>query len=253
MRERNSYSRIVQNVAGWTGLEKGKMIQLLHHCVENNISSFDNADFFARNYSDQKFGTALSESGLSRDEIQLISKYNSEDKLGLVDRIEQLLIDLDTDYLDLLLLDPSKNHKETHEAIAQLFSQGKITELGALNMNNSKMEETDIIFHAKQIGIPIQSFSDLKHIEPEFHPSEEIENFIFFDFKNHPKMAAFEEMCDKYEMTEDQLLLAWLLKHPAQLHPIINYTEKEEIAVATSIKENFLAPIDWQKINLMFT
>ncbi|HET8753465.1 MAG TPA: aldo/keto reductase [Salinimicrobium sp.] len=254
MREKNSYSRFVQNVFGWTALEKGEMIQLLHHCVEHNITSFENADFQGKNHTTQKFGTALSESGLSRDEIQLISKYNSANKAGLMETVDQVLLHLDTDYLDLLLLDNSEKNPEIHDDIEQLFNQGKILELGALNMKISEMEDSDFIFHATQINLPISSFQDLKNIIPEIHPSEEIVNLLYCDLnRNFSRFEAAAEMCKKYDLNEDQILLMWLLKHPSHLHLVINYSEKEKISAATDIREKLFAPIDWEKLNLLIS
>ena len=37
------------------------------------------------------------------------------------------------------------------------------------------------------------------------------------------------ELVEKYQATEDQLLLAWILKHPSGIHPVIGTTAKERI------------------------
>ena len=80
MRNKQTYSRFIQNVLPWSDFHKGRMIQFLHHCVEHDITAFDNSDFRGQNYMGKLFGVALSESGLSRDEIQLISKYGAPER-----------------------------------------------------------------------------------------------------------------------------------------------------------------------------
>ena len=52
-------------------------------------------------------------------------------------------------------------------------------------------------------------------------------------------------MTEKYSATEDQLLLAWILKHPAQVHPVVGTTNKERLAYAMEATKIDLTLEDW--------
>ena len=53
------------------------------------------------------------------------------------------------------------------------------------------------------------------------------------------------ELMDTYSATEDQLLLAWILKHPSMVHPVIGSTNKDRIASAIKASEMELSLEDW--------
>ena len=52
-------------------------------------------------------------------------------------------------------------------------------------------------------------------------------------------------LCEKYNATEAQLLLAWILKHPSGIHPVIGTTNKERILNAVKAVEIGLDLQDW--------
>ena len=52
-------------------------------------------------------------------------------------------------------------------------------------------------------------------------------------------------LLEKYNATEDQLLLAWILKHPAHIHPVIGTTEEQRITNAVKTLEIDLELEDW--------
>jgi len=53
------------------------------------------------------------------------------------------------------------------------------------------------------------------------------------------------ELMDKYNATEDQLLLAWIMKHPSSIHPVIGTTDKNRIINAIKATEIELEVEDW--------
>ena len=204
------------------------------------------------------FGTALSESGLSRDEIQLISKYGAPetDADKLIRTVEDALLDLETDYLDLLLLDYPHLTPEFGDAVERLRSQGKVMEVGGLNLEESQVRDFSLPLGVNQIPSTFSTRDALKNIPTVVSAAEEIDHFVWC---GHEK-AAFEngsaimiELCDKYQIPQDKLYLKWILQHPSHLHPIICSSEKEGITAAVSSREKQLDPVDWQKIQLILS
>lgn len=256
MKERKSYSRFIQNVCSWKNLEKGRIIQLLHHCISHDISTFDSADFQGDHCIGKTFGTALSESGLSRDEIQLISKFNDTNEPNeFVDAVEDILLRLRTDYLDLLLIDSPAPSGALLQNIQRLSSQGKILEIGAMSAQHQKLAAT---------GIPLRTYQDrvdfssecFKDLDSKELTSGTLTCFTWLDLEKIAqtgKSDVLDKFCHKYKLSKTELLLAWILQHPAHLHPVLLSSEKDEISSTTAMKEVDLDPFDWQEINLILT
>ena len=55
-------------------MTKAKRIELIETAYDVGISSFDHADIYGNYTTENDFGNAFSESGLSRDSVQFISK-----------------------------------------------------------------------------------------------------------------------------------------------------------------------------------
>jgi predicted oxidoreductase len=53
------------------------------------------------------------------------------------------------------------------------------------------------------------------------------------------------ELMDKYNATEDQLLLAWILKHPSGIHPVVGTTNKDRLTQAMAASKIELDLEDW--------
>jgi predicted oxidoreductase len=58
----------------------------------------------------------------------------------------------------------------------------------------------------------------------------------------HNQLGALKE---KYNATEDQLVLAWILKHPAKIHPVVGTTTKERLENAVKAVAIDLELEDW--------
>ena len=52
-------------------------------------------------------------------------------------------------------------------------------------------------------------------------------------------------LCDKYDCTEDQLLLAWLVAHPSKIYPVVGTTSIQRIENAIAALEIELELVDW--------
>ncbi len=255
MRIKNSYSRIVQATDTWEkNHRKGEMINLLHECVELDITSFSLTDFGGTNASEYVFGTALSESGLSRDQIQLLAQVTRP--TDLISRVDELLLKNQTDYLDLLLLDVSLSREEILPQLDVLFSRGKIMEIGSINL---AYPERDLI--SPKMPLMVNLFKwPLPSVEKDGKEKElNLKNLITPDFTNMAwcswnrkyeetllKDNAMQGWLDKYEATPQQLLIGCLLQHPAHIYPVIEETDRQRIEAAAAAKN-----INFEKEDLL--
>ncbi|NRD18795.1 aldo/keto reductase [Winogradskyella eckloniae] len=253
---------------------KKEMAALMNFCVENQITSFDHADIYGAYTTETDFGKAFSESGLKREDIQLISKcgiqYVCDNRQNTVKHynyskdyiiwsVENSLKHLKTDYLDLLLLhrpSPLMVAEEIADAITVLKKDGKIRDFGVSNFTPSQMDmiglRTDI--NVNQIEFSLTAHTAMHNGTLDFMTTNGIKPMAW-----SPLGSVFREdteqtrrihkqlglLMDKYNATEDQLLLAWILKHPAHIHPVIGTTTKERIKQAVKAASITLDLEDW--------
>jgi predicted oxidoreductase len=141
------FSKIIAGTMTWgvwgKNCTENEMIDLMHVCLENGITTFDHAAIYGDYTTENSFGGAFRESKISREKIQLISKCGIQtqarsgikhydySKEYIIWSAENSLKNLKTDYLDLLLLhrpSPLMQTDEIAEAIQKLEKEGKILE-----------------------------------------------------------------------------------------------------------------------------
>jgi len=273
-----NYSRIIAGTMTWGNwgkkFSKTEMIDLIHHCLDQGITSFDHADIYGGYTTEADFGDALSETDIPRESIQLITKCgiqylceNRDNKVKhynynkdyIIWSAETSLKNLKTEYLDLFLLhrpSPLMHPDEIAEAISQLKQQGKIKHFGVSNFTPSQVEliskKSDVF--ANQIEFSLTQHSAmydgtldqmmLKHIIPmAWSPMGSIYKEDTEQIQRIKKQLS--ELTEAYDATEDQLLLAWILKHPSKIHPVIGTTTKDRIKDATKSVQIELDLEDW--------
>lgn len=255
-------------------LSKIEMMDLIHYCLEQGITSFDHADIYGGYTTETDFGKALSEANIPRENIQLITKCgiqyvceNRNNKIKhynyskdyIIWSAETSLKKLKTDYLDLFLLhrpSPLMHPDEVSEAIAQLKQQGKIKNFGASNFTPSQVE---LISKTSDVSVNQIEFSLTQHqamydgtldqmIAKNITPMAWSPlGSIYKDDNEQTKRIKkqLSELTEFYGATEDQLLLAWTLRHPAIIHPVIGTTTKERIKDAAKASQINLDLEDW--------
>ena len=251
-----------------------EMISLMHHCIENEITTFDHADIYGGYSTEKDFGQAFSQSYIKREDIQLISKcgiqYQAETRNNKVKHynyskdyiiwsVEESLRNLQTDYLDALLLhrpSPLMHPQEVMEAIAKLAQEGKIKDFGVSNFTPSQM---DLISSEVPVTINQIEFSVTEH-------NAMFDGTLDYIFQNKitpmswsPLGIVFKEdteqtrrihkqlgeLIEKYNATEDQLLLAWIMKHPAGIHPVVGTSNPDRLINAIKASKIDLDLEDW--------
>ena len=238
-----------------------EMIELMNHCLENDITTFDHADIYGDYSNEGEFGKAFSESAIKRQDIQLISKcgiqYEVKDRANRVKHydygkeyiiwsVERSLKMLQTDYLDLLLLhrpSPLMDPIEIAEAIEKLKTAGKIKQFGVSNFTPSQIQliEKHVTVDANQVEYSLSSNTVMDNgtlddciIHDRLAMSwSPLGDYFREDSKATKRIKnVLTDLTNKYKATEDQLLLAWILKHPANVHPVVGTTTPERLKLA---------------------
>ena len=258
-------------------LQKAEIIDLMNHCIEHGISTFDHADIYGGYTTEGDFGNAFNDSGIERNSIEIISKcgiqYMSENRQNSVKHYdyskdyiiwsaENSIKLLKTDYLDLLLLhrpSPLMHPDEVAEAISNLKTRGLIKSFGVSNFTPSQMDllSKSIAVDVNQIEFSLTQHSAMHNGSLDHMMTHHITPMAWSPLGNvfredteqnrriHKQLGA---LLDKYNASEDQLLLAWILKHPAGIHPVIGTTTKKRIADAAKAASIELELEDWFKI-----
>ncbi|MEZ4857457.1 MAG: aldo/keto reductase [Flavobacteriaceae bacterium] len=272
------FSRIIQGCMTWGAwgkqLSKNEMIELIHHDIEWGITSFDHADIYGDYTTEIDFGNAFSESGINRESIQIISKCgiqyvgntrNNEikhyqyDANYLVWSAEKSIRDLQCDYLDLLLLhrpSPLMHPEEISKAIEKLTKEGKIKSFGVSNFTPSQMKligvknkveynqiEFSLTAHQALFNGSLDEMM-LQNITPMcWSPLGTV--FKERNDQTHRIHLVLDSLSEKYNASKDQLILAWIMKHPARIHPVIGTTNKDRIKNSLKASKMELSDIDW--------
>ncbi|WP_321254210.1 aldo/keto reductase [Psychroserpens sp.] len=275
------YSRLIAGTMTWgiwgKALQKTEIIDLMGHCIENGITTFDHADIYGGYTTESDFGKAFKDSGIDRTSIELISKcgiqYLSDNRNNSVKHYnyskdyiiwsaENSLNLLNSDYLDLLLLhrpSPLMQPEEIAEAISNLKSRGLIKSFGVSNFTASQMA---LINKYSTIDVNQIEFSLTQHSAMHDGILDHMMTNTVTPMAWSPLGSVFREdteqnrrihkqlgaLLEKYNASEDQLLLAWILKHPSLIHPVIGTTTKKRITDAANAINIELELEDWFKI-----
>lgn len=252
-----------------------EMIDTIHHCLEQGVTTFDHADIYGDYTTEGEWGNAFAKAEVSRDSIQIISKCGIQmkgdarsentvkhyqyDKEYIISSAERSLKELKTEYLDLFLIhrpSPLMEPDEISQAVAQLKTQGKIREFGVSNftpLQTGLIAKTTEVT-ANQIQVSITERSSLSDGSLDYMMTNGITpmswsplgNVFREDTPQNIRIKnKLKELSKKYDATDDQLLLAWLLKHPSKIHPVIGTTNKSRISNAMKSVEINLELKDW--------
>jgi len=250
------------------------MTELIEKSVSLGINTFDHADIYGGYTTEKSFGNALSLSKIDRESIFLISKcgiqypsdkrplkvkYYDYSKGHIRFSVENSLKNLKTDYLDILLLhrpSPLMNPKEISEEIDKLKEEGKIKSFGVSNFTNSQIKfiskETKVLWN--QIEFSLTNNHPMIDGTLDYLQENNIGVMAwsplgsFFKEKNEKQKRItilFNELSEKYNCTHDQLLLAWILKHPANIYPVLGSTNPNRLKLAVNAIKINLEIDDW--------
>ena len=255
-------------------LSTKEQADLLQFCVENGNTTFDHADLYGDYTNEADFGKAFVENGVRREDIEIISKcgilnpgqtrkgdikHYKYSKEYIIWSAEESLRNLKTDYLDTYLLhrpSPLMHPDEIAEAITSLQASGKINAFGVSNFTPSQVDMIDakIPIVTNQIEFSLTQHTamfngSLDHmIQKEIQPMSWSPLGSIFKTKNEQTdriQPVLKRLSEKYALTEDAILLAFVLKHPANVSPVIGTTNKNRIQNSNKAFQTELEIEDW--------
>jgi len=270
-------SPIVAGTMNWgvwdKNLSTSQMEHMIHICFENLITSFDHADIYGNYTTEADFGKAFKQSTVDRNTIQLISKCGIQNinarnnkikhydysKEYIIWSVENSLKNLQTDYLDVLLLhrpSPLMVADEIAEAVTKLKKEGKIIDFGVSNFTASQTEliRQKIAINYNQIQFSAThheamldgslDYMQLHNIRPmSWNPLGTVFREDIEQTRRLKKLLV--QLVDKYHLGSDTILLAWVLKHPANIIPVAGTVNIARIQALMKAVEMNLDTLDW--------
>ena len=248
-------------------------------CLALGLNDFDHADIYGHYTTEAEFGAVLKNNSSLRSKLQITTKcgikltaenrpvhtiksYDSS-KDHILASVENSLRDLHTDYIDVLLIhrpDVLLNPREVAEAFNQLQAQGKVKYFGVSNFSPSQFE----MLHTFVPLITNQVEASITHLNPFFDGTFDQSlqlglrptiwspfgggDIFTYQEKNKKILAATKPLMEKYNITLDQLLLAWLFKHPARLIPVLGTSRLERVEAAKEALNVEITHEEWYEL-----
>lgn len=262
----------------WGANHSVKEIQkLIQVCVEENITTFDHADIYGGHTTEELFGNAWKDMDLKRENLQFISKcgivmnsdkkpsalkYYNYNKDYILNCVDESLSNLKTDYLDTLLLhrpSPLMNPEVIAEAFTVLKDAGKVKEFGVSNFSVSQFELINqyVPLVTNQIEISVNEISAFENgildqlMSKGLRPTAWSVMGSYFSDQSDENIRikkVIVELCDKYNAEENQILLAFILKHPSKIIPVIGTSKAGTIRTLSQTLQIDLDLEDWFRI-----
>jgi len=267
-----SFSRIIAGAWRWHEVSSDSVERLIQTSLDEGITTFDHADIYGDHGNEEIFGSALRKNPSLRSKMELVTKcgikfpsakrpktwtkHYDTSKEHIVWSAENSLKMLNTDHLDLLLIhrpDPLLNPAEVAEAFAQLKQQGKVLHVGVSNFTTAQFEMVQKVMPfplvTNQIEISLSTTAPLFDGTLDALMKYEVSPMAWSPLgggkllrDNHGSLFS---KAAEYNATETQLSLAWLLKHPSRIFPVIGTTKPERIMESATAVKIDLDRQDW--------
>lgn len=259
-----------------------QLSDLINQSLELGITSFDHADIYGGYECENIFGKVLKENPALRQSMQLVTKcgiklvspkfpehtihcYDTT-KSHIIKSAERSLQNLNTDYIDLLLIhrpDPLMNADETAEAFIELKKSGKILHFGVSNFLPRQFlmlqSRLDFPLATNQIEVSVLCTEHFDNGNIDFLQEKRVSPMVWSPFAGGKIFSensdqanrvriVLNELAQKYQVGIDAIANAWLLVHPVNFIIVLGTGKIERIKSALMGTEIKLTREEWFKI-----
>jgi predicted oxidoreductase len=263
--------------------EKGK--QAIRAAIEAGYTHFDHADVYGGGACETIFAEVLSDTPRLREKLLITGKCgirvpgdpNEGDpkrydfsRQYLIDCVDAILLRLGVDYLDLLLLhrpDFLFDAEDVAATLGILKEAGKVNHFGVSNFRPSQLTMLQAYcpmpLVANQVEINIDTMSAF--VDGTLDQCQELNispmawcplGGVVYPAWGHKLteeqtgriQIELASQAGKYETEPWIVILAWLLRHPAGILPIVGSTRPSRVRAATKSLELEYTPVDWYRL-----
>lgn len=203
--------------------------------IESGYRMIDTAEAYG---NEKEVGNGIKQSGIDRKELFLVTKVNFKSYENAEQTVMQSLANLQTDYIDLLLLHwPFANYYAAWRALEKLYAEGKVHAIGVSNFEPDQL--LDLIAYNQVIPAVNQIETNLycqRSTERGWMDKKNVAHMAYAPLGQGNRNEMFQEpavlsLAEKYGKTSAQVLLRFLTQKGIAVIP--RSTKPEHI------KENF--------------
>ena len=162
-------------------------------------------------------GNGIVKSEIDRKELFLVTKVNYKSYEKVIETVEQSLENLQTDYIDLLLLHwPFANYYNAWRELEKLYEEGKIRAIGVSNFEPAQL--IDLIAYNKVVPAVDQIETNLycqRSVERKWLDKKNVAHMAYAPLGQGNRNEMFAEpevvaLAEKYNKKPSQILLRFL-------------------------------------------
>ena len=186
------------------------------NALETGYRAIDGAQVY---YNEKEVGEAIKESSIPREEIYLTSKNwvsnSGYDKT--IKAVNRTLKDLQTDYLDLLLIhEPFGDYYGSYRALQDLQKEGTVLSIGVSNFNSTRLVDLtmnfDIVPQVNQVETtPYFQQYEANEVMGKLGVAHQSWGPLSEGLNNLFKNPILSEIAEKYDKSTVQIILRWLV------------------------------------------
>lgn len=272
-------------------------LEIIKAALDAGIDYFDTADCYHNGLCSTMLGQALKDCGVKREDVGIQTKFGIfRDKVSgrvtrydfskkhLLEAMEQELENLQTDYVDFVLLhrpDTLVELDQLAEAFNELQSSGRVRHFGVSNVNPMQVEllqsaldqklqvnqlqfglgHTDMIRQEIHVNMAdeasldhdggILAYSRLKRMTIQaWSPfqSGTGEGVIIDNPKSPELNDCLAKIADQHGVSKNAIAVAWILRHPAGMQVISGSMNPSRIAEMASGADVELSAEEWYQL-----
>ena len=229
-------------------------------CLEQGISTFDQADIYGAYTAEGLLGAALKQAPALRGQMEIITKcdivapigmhadkrvkYYDSSQPAINQAVDRSLQEMAIEQIDLLLIhrpDPLMDADETGEALDGLIASGKVKALGVSNFRPWDMDLLQSRMNnrlvANQIEISLAENTALTNGDLAYLQQHKIAPMAWSPLaggqllqdSQSPLGMKLKEMAAMHGVAPSSMAVAWLLRHPAAILPVMGSNSIERI------------------------
>lgn len=193
------------------------------NAIKTGYRMIDTAEAYG---NEAAVGNGIAKSGIDRKELFIVTKVNYKSYENAGAAVEQSLKNLQTDYIDLLLLHwPFANYYAAWRELEKLYNKGKIKAIGVSNFEPAQL--VDLIAYNKIVPAVNQIETNLycqRAFEREWLDKKNVAQMSYAPLGQGNRNEMFDEpaviaLAEKYHKSASQILLRFLTQKGVAIIP----------------------------------